>query len=344
MVFMASRVMLIGWVLVAGACHSPPPAQPQPPAAQSPPPSAELGCSGSGEVSLTDVAIERLVLDDTHLYSIDDRGDIWRVDPATPAPSRIASASRSPSRQAFAVDATHIYFAVPDGVWHGPAGLHRVAKTGGQPERIATTANEIHQLVVDNGDAFFLSGRLAPGGAVLQRIDLASSVQTVVADAVVGAFAVDGDTLFWTRQGRLHASDRAGAHVRELVELEGRVGQIRLTQDHVYYFDDDDGVVRVPKLGGAAEVVVAFSTDEAFGFEVVGQHVYWTSSDGTLSRSPANPSTAPTELLEQRGSFDDDDYSPLLEVDDERIYWQAGPVVGEHRSDREPLGLYYRCL
>jgi hypothetical protein len=330
---MAKRAALIGWGLVAGACHSPP-------APERPPPAA---CSGSGEVSLSDVAIERIVLDDTHVYFIDDRGDIWRADPSAPQPSRVASALRSPSRQALAVDETHVYFAIPDGVWYGPAGLYRVTKTGGQPDRILTTDSEVRELVVDDGDAFFLTNSRVPGGALLLRVDLASGEQTIVADAGVIAFAVDGDALFWGRRDRLNASDRAGAQLHELTRVEGMAGPIRPTPEHVYYFDDEAGVVRVPRSGGTTQLVVAFAGDEAFGFEVVGEHVYWTSSDGTLSRSPATPG-ATSELLEQRGSFDDDDYRPLLEVDAMRIYWQAGPVVGEHRSDREPLGLYYRCL
>jgi hypothetical protein len=330
---MAKRATLVGSILIAGACHAPPPA----------PLASPTACSGSGEVSLLDVAIEKVALDDGHLYFIDDRGDIWRADPAALPASKIASALRPPSRQAFAVDDTHVYFVTSDGVWHGPAGFYRVAKTGGQIDRIATIDTAIQGLVVDGGDAFMRTVSLAPRSSALLRIHLADGERTVVADSGVSAFAVDGDTLFWGRGDRLNASDRAGAHVQELAEPEGGVALIRPTREHVYYFDDDQGVVRVPKIGGVAQLVVAFPGDEAFGFQVVGEHVYWTSSDGTLSRSSTTPGAA-VELLESRGSFDDDDYRPLLEVDATRIYWQAGPNADERRSDREPLGLYFRCL
>ena len=71
---------------------------------------------------------------------------------------------------------------------------------------------------------------------------------------------------------------------------------------------------------------------------------YATSSAGALWHGRLAPEVVAPVIIEQRGSYDDDDYGPLLGVDEQAVYWLARPLGPESaRSDEAPVLLFRSC-
>jgi hypothetical protein len=109
--------------------------------------------------------------------------------------------------------------------------------------------------------------------------------------------------------------------------------------------DDHLCLYRIPLAGGPPEMVFAFppSGRGTSWFIVVGDDFYGTDNDGSLWHASALPGGAPPALIEQRGAYDDDDYSPLLGADRDVVYWQAGADPDLYTADGAPMMLFRKC-
>lgn len=87
-----------------------------------------------------------------------------------------------------------------------------------------------------------------------------------------------------------------------------------------------------------------FEWDEDSPAAIVGDYVYFSNSKGELWQLPVNESLGAPTVLETRGSFDNDDYIPWLDIDANAAYWLAGPTPGERASDDDPVSIFRTCI
>lgn len=88
--------------------------------------------------------------------------------------------------------------------------------------------------------------------------------------------------------------------------------------------------------------LAAVTESEQWGGVVVDGDLYASSNLGRLWVVPRSPDE-PARMLEQHGSYDDDDYNPPIQVDADAVYWQAGVDFVERTTDGDPLALYRSC-
>lgn len=109
------------------------------------------------------------------------------------------------------------------------------------------------------------------------------------------------------------------------------------------YFRLDDYLMRASSAAESSRILpLPDADDQCSTFVVAGSEFYASSSAGSLWRAPLEPSTSQPTLEEQRGAYDDDDYSPLLGIDAQAVYWQAARGFSE-RVDAERLTLFRNC-
>jgi hypothetical protein len=317
------------------------------------PPAPEVAgriCPGAGErLAALGSASEALLMDETHLYAINQDSTIWRIDKRTHEPEKIASLDHVPSRYVFALDGSHVYYAIPKESWLGPASVYRIPKAGGPAEMLFETDLFIGQLAVREGIAFFLTDtREAARSHELLRLELSTGRRETIEGAPVGLFALGPEgELYWPRGDSIIAADAHGKGRREIAKLPEGIGGAKVIGGHLYWWDEDGTirVYRVPIEGGDREPVLEVEdTDErTFDFDVRGDHIFWTARHGVLSRAKLGVGR-PEVILDERGHYDTD-YPGIVLVDDQAVYWQAGPRLGERAQDEDPLDLYYStCL
>jgi hypothetical protein len=100
-------------------------------------------------------------------------------------------------------------------------------------------------------------------------------------------------------------------------------------------------LIRTPIAGGPSQALfsvtglVAFITFDGAYFDV--------TDDGLLSHAALSEEPVTRVALEQRGSFDDDDYSAIMGIDRDAVYWFAGSEPALRTSDGDPLALFRTC-
>jgi hypothetical protein len=168
-------------------------------------------------------------------------------------------------------------------------------------------------VTVDTGAVFvsYSTGDLsAPSGTIL-RVDPAGGKDptTIAEGRAVGAFALDGPNVYWTRGGSTRMSedemkelafsgppptvdgeivrgDKSGGPTEVLAkgELSPRAVAI---DDTSIYWDSAIGLRRMPKQGGKPELVVSVADEQRYwraGFALTKTHVYWLTMEGDLLR------------------------------------------------------------
>lgn len=299
----------------------------------------------SGEVVLIDTAFDDLAMDEDHLYLLGQDRSVWRVDKASHERVKIAELERR-ALGLLAATSADLFFVVPDEAWHGPGRLFRLAKAGGDPVEVAALPSYPAQLIVDEGDALFVTFDSATRARSLTRLSLADGRQRhLVSDAY--EFVVDDERVYWAGRDAIHVVPRGGGESQVIAQTPEFLHGLELHGDDLYWWDEESRMqlLRIPKAGGPAELVMAAPDDlyDEDATRVVGDHLYWITHGGKLWRAALGQAARP-ELLDQRGAYDRGDYPSLLAIDERTIYWQAGPDTDVRTSDQEPLGLYYYCL
>jgi hypothetical protein len=85
------------------------------------------------------------------------------------------------------------------------------------------------------------------------------------------------------------------------------------------------------------------SGDDAMVFLVIQNEFYSTSSEGALWYAKVAPSPTEPAIIEERGRYDDDDYTGFIAADEDAVYWKAGADPSMRTSDGDPLALFRTC-
>lgn len=164
-----------------------------------------------------------------------------------------------------AVDGSHVYWANGDGA------VRRVAVAGGRIERVGRMAAGPAPIGVDEGAIYWVSG----GRLVAVRKDGLTPTTLARAQAFAGAIALDTTSVYWVDDcaGAVRRASKRGGPPTDLAELLANPSRcqddrfvldecqfmcsvIAVDETHVYWVEADR-VRRVPKSGGAADVVAA---------------------------------------------------------------------------------------
>ena len=110
------------------------------------------------------------------------------------------------------------------------------------------------------------------------------------------------------------------------------------------FFDNRSSMIRLNTDGSDAEELPWSGGDleSTHGYTVAGDDIYWTNRSGELWHMRADAPFTP-RLMDQHGPYDDDDYEPLVMVDDDAVYWTAAPDGTPSYYDEGPFNLYRTC-
>lgn len=122
--------------------------------------------------------------------------------------------------------------------------------------------------------------------------------------------------------------------------VDGR-GALNAGDGFMYEMDRTDTLVRTPIAGGPGQAL--FSVSGLFVFITFDGAYFDVTGEGLLSYAALSDEPVTRVALEQRGSFDDDDYSETLGVDRDAVYWFAGSETALRTSDGDPLALFRTC-
>lgn len=108
-----------------------------------------------------------------------------------------------------------------------------------------------------------------------------------------------------------------------------------------YEMDRTGTLIRTPIAGGPGQAL--FSVSGLFAFITFDGAYFDVTDDGLLSHAALFDEPVTRVALEQRGSFDDDDYSAIMGIDRDAVYWFAGSEPALRTSDGDPLALFRTC-
>lgn len=224
---------------------------------------------------------------------------VMRVPVAGGKPSKVGKTFVA-SEAALVADATYLYF----GDYHATTGrLMRLPIAGGTAQEIAAYGEDtVSVLAVDAISAYWVSL-----GAIVKAPIGGGPVTVLVKDAGVGnvwGLASDGSHLYWTDRGNYRSDDANTGAVRRIpvgggiVEtvasgLRGRPWGIATDATHVFWVINAErggGIMRAPKAGGPASVVVGRQFSPVH-LALDATHVYWANASGdkAVSKAPKAP-------------------------------------------------------
>lgn len=227
-----------------------------------------------------------------------------------------------------ASDETGLSWANDDGsVWKAAPG-------GGSPHPIAQHVGEgLYTVATDHGDVYVVDY-----AAGLWRVGADAGAPTMLAQGEIGAVAVDAAAVYFTDLTGVRRVGKGGGPAVLLASVED-ADSIALDDAWVYVKtigntgDLTATIVRVPKAGGAPEVV-AQSGIEAYHYfsqelGVDAENVYWVApSQGTVMSAPKAGGGAPAALAS--GIAD-----PVsLTVDGANVYFTVRGKDGGSDDDR----------
>lgn len=227
------------------------------------------------------------------VYVTGERGDVfagpaevpvvWRVPASGGTAELVATfASGCAPYGGIAVDETNVYFAQIGCHPYGAGYLGRVPLEGGSAAALwlDRDALDFGRFVLTGSSAdFFVRG---PGGGVfVTPADGTATPKTLFQSSVVDDIAADDAEVFIAAESQLYAVTRDIAVRRTLVSGIA-MRNLTLLGDHIYGVvrGGENGstrsrVVRVPRRGGAAEVVVPDSDRGVSSLSVHGKNLYW---------------------------------------------------------------------
>ncbi len=201
---------------------------------------------------------------------------------------------------ALVTDGAYLYFG---DYKDGQGRLLKSLLDGTKVEAIASSGKDsISVLAVDSANAYWLSL-----GAILKAPLTGGPVTTLIDDVGVGnvwGLASDGSHLYFTDRNNFRSDDANTGAVRRVAvdggrvetvaaNLRGRPWGIALDDTHVYWVINAErggGIMRIPKSGGLASVVVR---DQASPVHLAldANYVYWANASGdrAVAKAPKVP-------------------------------------------------------
>jgi len=175
-----------------------------------------------------------------------------------------------------AVDDGQIYFGSTNGVW-------RVASTGGTPS-ILSGSSEVDAIAIDTANVYWI-------GSSLMSAPLGGGDPTIVATGVsANELLADGLNVYGVDGGALWAVSVSGGAQRSLIDgPSSGVEAIAVLGDSVYVASFSGiaagtsvvyqgSILRVPKAGGAAPVVLVSNQPHPYAIAVDSTGVYWANA------------------------------------------------------------------
>jgi hypothetical protein len=231
-----------------------------------------------------------------------------------------------------AVDDGQIYFGSTNGVW-------RVADTGGTPS-LLNGSSEVNAIAIDSAHVYWI-------GISLMSAPLGGGDPTIVAAGVFATeLLVDGLNVYGV-DGTLWAVSVSGGAKRSIIDgPSAGVEAIALFGDSVYVASFSGiaagtgvayqgSILRVPKAGGAAPVVLVSNQPHPYAIAVDSTGVYWANAGylgvaGGLMHSALdgnNATTLPSSI--NVGS---------VVLDETNVYWteDSGRVMKMAKSGGDP--------
>lgn len=193
------------------------------------------------------------------------------------------------SEAALVADATYLYFG---DYREKTARLMKLPIAGGNAQEVSAYGNDsISVLAVDATSAYWVSL-----GAIVKAPLGGGPVTVLVKDTGVGnvwGLASDGNHLYWTDRNNYKNDDANTGAVRRIpvaggtVEtiasgLRGRPWGIATDATHIYWVINAErggGIMRAPKAGGPASVVVGGQSAPT-NLALDGTYVYWANASG----------------------------------------------------------------
>jgi hypothetical protein len=126
----------------------------------------------------------------------------------------------------------------------------------------------------------------------------------------------------------------------------GQISSCKMSESDIYYWDNDENLLRVSKKYGTVETIVSASGNlfDDNGFIVKNELLFVTDCfDATLSVCSLKSLQNRFTTLEKKGRFDEDDMNCWLWADKDALYWVAGPNEDTQISD-EQWGTLFRTV
>jgi hypothetical protein len=178
----------------------------------------------------------------------------------------------------FAMDATHLYWATPDGEVRG------TSKAGPRVERIARLEDTPIALAIDASSVYVAAGdalyRVSRGGGPLEKI---------AADESFGSWLlVDRHSIYWASPSHrtIRRLDKGGSAPVTLVDQVDAAGAA-LGPDWLYFTDAGERAVKKVLLSGGTPIDIAQGQREPTEIAIGAKGVYWIDAGaGALMWAP----------------------------------------------------------
>jgi hypothetical protein len=262
-----------------------------------------------------------LAVDEHHVY--------WLADKQLARAAHGAAAIQdlgTHAAQALALGGNHVWLAGADGV-------HRIAKSGGVPQRITTTSAEL--LAVVDDELYAMRGI---GDVVRVPLDGSAIRVLVEGDAVIFELAADRTGVYWTdafgsifrtspHRGVEHVADLEASGSGPIAVVADAITFIDRSPQHVPESKEPDRVMRQPRAGGAPSVLHTAPTTTTRESELVADAsgVYLLDRRANTVLAWAHDGTARTiarDLVMPHG----------LAVDATHVYWVEGRDQSRRRA------------
>ncbi len=219
---------------------------------------------------------------------------------------------------------------------YAEGAVMRVAKAGGEAERVAGDKGNLLALAVD--DAFVYWTR--SGGTDVQRAPKAGGPATPLLKGLKfpGSVAVDADFVYVTEtawEGRVLKVSKAGGEIVAIATGQHHPTEVLVDDSTVYWINEvnfgDGQVMKAPKAGGAPTVLVdKLRRPRALALD--GANIYWIQSrflelggDRDSVVRLAKSGGKPTTVIDNQAG------AAALGVDERNLYWASmfsGEIFG----------------
>jgi hypothetical protein len=249
---------------------------------------------------------------------------------------------------AITVDDRYAYWldqGTPDDDYAAGAVM-RVAKAGGEAERVAGDKGNLLALAVDDASVYWTRS----GGTELQRAPKGGGAAEPILKGLKspGGVAVDAGFVYVTEsawQGRVIKAPKAGGEIVAIATDQRHPTEVLVDEAAVYWIDagsSQDGLVmKAPKAGGAP-TVLADKLRRPRALALDGGNVYWIQS---RLLDPGGDRDSVVRVAKGGGAqttlIDDQTGAAALGVDERNVYWASmfsGEIFGLARAGgAEPI-------
>lgn len=216
------------------------------------------------------------------------------------------------------------------------------APAGGEQVLAITGDVQPEYPVVDNGFVYWTTNltlwRVDVNGTCLQNLATVSSGQ-------LEGIAIDGGYVYVanTNASTIFRVPVAGGPVTPLVTNQA-AQTVAVDATHLYWALPGAGIGRIPKGGGAMEIVATTGAGQAFAIAVDSTYVFAATRVGTLIRVPKGVSQPATQI-DQAGGPVTNGNPVYLTLHEDRVFWThllsagGGAVRSVHKDGQGPVAL-----